>query len=216
MNQPHDAARALEMILQSNSGRSKRACHIHSKCQYHFVMPGREEPYHILPLTSYQCLWDFATSESRACHQCSQQDSQSLRIAHNLQTIIVEVSVDISKCQFGPLMSAPNDIIAVDGDKLVGFTLRGAITYIASSISRPGHYVTWLRHTRGDAIWSKYATGEQRITIPTLSTHLQTPVLLCQRTNRRYVNMYSAEQSTHAWTSGSASGPFLKGSGGFL
>ena len=72
MNQPHDAARALEMILQSNSDRSERACHIHSKCQCHFVMPGREEPYHILPLTSYQCLWDFTTSESRACQQCSQ------------------------------------------------------------------------------------------------------------------------------------------------
>ena len=47
MNQPHDAARALEMILQSNSDRSERACHIHSKCQCHFVMSGREEPYHI-------------------------------------------------------------------------------------------------------------------------------------------------------------------------
>ena len=69
MNQPHDAARALEMILQSNSGRSERACHIHSKCQCHFVMPGREELYHILPLTSYQCLWDFAASESRVCQQ---------------------------------------------------------------------------------------------------------------------------------------------------
>ena len=173
-------------------------------------MSGREEPYHILPLTSYQCLWDFTTSESRACQQCSQQDSQSLRIAHNLQTIIFEVSVDISNCQFGPLMSAPNDIITVDGDELVGFTLRGAITYITSSIGRPGHYVTWLRHTRGDAIWSNCTTGEQRSTIPTVSTHLQTPVLLYQRTSRRYVNMYSAEQSLHAWTSGSASGPFLK------
>ena len=173
-------------------------------------MSGREEPYHILPLTSYQCLWDFTTSESRACQQCSQQDSQSLRIAHNQQTIIFEVSVDISNCQFGPLMSAPNDIIAIDGDELVGFTLRGAITYITSSIGRPGHYVTWLRHTRGDAIWSNCTTGEQRSTIPTVSTHLQTPVLLYQRTSRRYVNMYSAEQSLHAWTSGSASGPFLK------
>ena len=42
MNQPHNAARALEMILQSNSGRSERACNIHSKCQCHPVVPGRE------------------------------------------------------------------------------------------------------------------------------------------------------------------------------
>jgi len=144
MNQPHDAARALEMILQSNSGRSELACNIHSKCQCHPVVPGREEPYHILPLTSYQCLWVFAKSESRACQQCSQQDSQSLRIAHNLQTIIFEVSADISKCQFGPLMSAPNDIITVDGDELVGFTLQGVITYVTSSSSQPDHYVTCL------------------------------------------------------------------------
>jgi len=78
MNQPHDDARALEMIPQSNSGRSERACNIHLKCQCHPVVPGREENYHILPLTSYQCLWECATSESRACQQCSQQDSQSL------------------------------------------------------------------------------------------------------------------------------------------
>jgi len=107
-------------------------------------------------------------------------------------------------------MSAPNDMITVDGDELVGFTLRGVITYVTSSISQPGHYVTWLRHTKGDAIWFNCATGEQRSTIPTLSTHLQTPVLLYQRTNSRYVSLYSADQSLHAWTSGSASGPFLK------
>jgi len=117
------------------------------------------------------------------------------------------VSVDISMCQFATLMSSPDNIIAVDRDELVG----GAITYVASSISRPGHYVTWLRHTRGDTIWSNCATGEHRSTIPALSTHLQTPVLFpSQRTNRQYVNLYSAEQSLHAWTSGSASGPFLK------
>ena len=34
--------------------------------------------------------------------------------------------------------------------------------------------------------------------------------LLYHRTSRRYVNMYSAEQSLHAWTSSPASGPFLK------
>jgi len=101
---------------------------------------------------SDQCLWEFAKSESRACQQCSQKDSQSLRIAHNLQTIIFEVSVDISKSQFGPLMYSSNDMIAVDGDELVGFTLRGVITYVTSSISQPGHFVTWLRHTNGDAI----------------------------------------------------------------
>ena len=36
--------------------------------------------------------------------------------------------------------ACPNDIIAVHGDKRVGFTLRGAIKYVTSSISRPGHY----------------------------------------------------------------------------
>jgi len=193
MNQPHDAARALKMILQSNSGRSERACTIHSKCQCHPTVPGREELYFMFPLTSNQCLWDLATSESTACLECSQQDFQSLRISHNLQAIIFEVLVDISQCQFGSLMPAPNDIITVDGDELVGFTLRGAITYVTLNMSRPGHYVTRLQHTRGDAIWSNCATGDQRSTIPTLSTHLQTPVLLYQRTNRRYVNMYSAE-----------------------
>jgi len=98
----------------------------------------------------------------------------------------------------------------VDGDKRVNFMLRGVITYVTSSTSQPAHYVTWLRHTRGDAIWFNCATGEKGSTILTLSTHLQTPVLLYQRTSRRYVSMYSAMQSLHAWTSGSASGPFLK------
>jgi len=55
---------------------------------------------------------------------------------------------------------------------------------VTSSISQPGHYVTWLRHTRGDAIWFNCVTGEQRSTIQTLFTHLQTPVLLYQRTSR--------------------------------
>jgi len=81
MNQPHDAARALEMILPSTSGRSERACNIHSKCQCHPVVHGREKTYHILPLTSYQCLWEFATSESRACQQCSQQKTPRILIS---------------------------------------------------------------------------------------------------------------------------------------
>jgi len=51
---------------------------------------------------------------------------------------------------------------------------------------------------------------EKRSNIPNLSTHHQTPVLLYQRTNRRYITMYSAEQSLHAWTSGSTIGPILK------
>jgi len=122
----------VEVIMHSLSIRS----------QCHPVVPGREEPYHILPLTSNQCLWDFATSENSECKQCSQQDSQSLRIAHNLKDIIFALSVDISDWQFGPLMSDPNDTIAVDGNELVGFMLRGAITNVVSSISRPGHYVT--------------------------------------------------------------------------
>jgi len=107
INQPHDAARTPETTLQSNSGRSERACTIHSKCQCHPTVPGREELYHIFPLTLKQFLWDFATSESRECLECSQQDSQFLQISQNLQAIILEVSVDISKCQFGSLMPAP-------------------------------------------------------------------------------------------------------------
>jgi len=51
INQPQDAARALEMILQSNSGRSERACNIHSKRQNHPVVPSRKETYYILALT---------------------------------------------------------------------------------------------------------------------------------------------------------------------
>jgi len=41
-------------------------------------------------------------------------------------------------------MSALNDIITVDGDELVGFTLQGVITYVTSSSSQPDHYVTCL------------------------------------------------------------------------
>ena len=95
------------------------------------------------------------------------------------------MSVDISQCQFGPLISAPNDIIALDGDELVGFTLRGAITYVASSISRPGHYVTHGYDTREKTQFGPTVQQERNAVLSRLSPlTFKLPVLLYQRTNR--------------------------------
>jgi len=124
-NQPHDAARALETIQQSSSCRSERTCNILFEGQCHAAVHCQKEPYHILPLPKYNSIVDFATSKSRKCQQCSQKNSQSLRIAHNLQTIIFKVSVD----QFVPMIYVPNNIIAINRDELLGFTLWGEINY---------------------------------------------------------------------------------------